>query len=92
MNCPCLNVPTPEPTPFVGEPCLYTTNQIVDWKNKLQCIAGVYPQLGITQQQYNSFLGIVYSVVNHNNDPCYFKNDLDKILPYINLIIANELC
>lgn len=74
------------PTVYSGPiDCNYTVDQIRSWKDKLICVRDIYANYGMSSQQFNSYLGVVYSITNFPNNPCVFKNELDKI----NLIIIN---
>lgn len=72
--------------------CEYSVEQIIAWKTKLLCIKDNPQIVNLTTKKYNSFLGTVYSITDYPNNPCYFKNQLDQIVPYITLIINLNLC
>lgn len=97
MGCSsCQNKPAPfVPTLRVfNEPvdCDYTTDQIIEWKNKLLCVGDNYVNFNLTKKEYNKHLGVVFSITNFNNNPCYFKDSLDALYPIIMLIINSHTC
>lgn len=92
----CQNNQSTQPTVYRVfnslEECGYTTVQIMTWRDLLVCIQQTYTNFNITSQQYNRYLGVIYSITNFNNNPCYFKNSLDEMFPVIMAVINANVC
>lgn len=95
MACGC-NAPVPVQNVVQQQvnntECEYTTEQIIVWKDLYHCISDVYFNFNLTSKQYNKDIGVLYSVTNYNNNPCYFKTQLDRIKQTILLIINADIC
>lgn len=76
------------------EECDYTVELVSNWKDILHCIKekDTNTQYGISDIMINSFLGIVLSAINLNDDICYLRKRLDKVYPYIITIINSGGC
>ena len=75
--------------------CIYTKDQAALWRDKLACVDSnnYYLQFpNYTRTNYNKFLGILNSIIIYNNNPCYYKSDLDKINDVILQLISLGLC
>lgn len=74
--------------------CLYNLETILDWKDKLFCVRdnGLSQQLNLTNQELNSYLGIVLSAVNMGDRLCFIREKLDTVQPIIINIINLGQC
>ena len=91
--CSCQQQNTPIPQQTILEPCIYTVQTVIYWKNILFCIRDneLLGTLGLTQVQFNSYIGILLSCIN-SNEACYFKSKLDEINIYIIKTINLNIC
>ena len=91
--CSCAQGNLPIPQPIIEEPCNYTLEMVIDWKNILFCVRdnGLIVQTNITTQKFNSYMGILLSCIN-SNSACFFKTNLDEIQVYINNLITLDIC
>jgi hypothetical protein len=74
--------------PDYSSDCNYTMSQLQAWLVLLICCKdkALYPQIGLTGPQLNSYLGIVMSALNYVSYPCNFASKLDIISDVIILI------
>lgn len=73
-NSPAVNEYMPLPhKPCVEINCTYTLEQLIGWKDRLNCIKST---LVGQDASINRYLGTVISAINYPTNLCYFYNEL----------------
>lgn len=76
-----------------SQDCVYTTEQMVIWKEKLECAKtkNIFAEIGFSKYKINFAIGTVQSTLN-TGSPCTFQKELDKIYDIILAIINTNQC
>ena len=74
--------------------CSYTKEQLQKWREVLFCVKdqGLYTEAQTNINEINTALGITLSAINYRPNICYYKKELDKLIPLIHRIINVQQC